>query len=235
MGQQQQPRHSDPGSVQVEGLIHGRSYKLVPFQGMPRQRRERVASWLDAAAAAAHSPTQKRVAAGAAMVRPRRKPSMSREPEQARAADREQPRRAAAERARRHERFPAVHAPPHAVRGRGSVIGRQWRSKSSSPVSGPGMRRDNQTRRRSAGPQSSSRIRTMQRQAISVEELRRSYGAWQRATQRLIDLGHTATKRRLWNTCRRAFKVRKLYLLWLGKLWDPALEQGANACRSAAW
>ena len=205
--QLQQPRRSETGSVLVAGLIHGRSYKLVPVQEMPVQRNDRVASWLAEAAAATRGRVRHRIAATAAIERPRQRPMISREPEHRPAADRELHRRAAADREVHHRRRSALHAPSNAARGMGDARRGQWRSKSGSPVGGRKVRTHNRMRRRSASPHSSHRIQLKQRPAISVEELKRSYAAWQRATQRLIDLGHTAIQRRLWNTCRRAFKV----------------------------
>ena len=52
-----------------------------------------------------------------------------------------------------------------------------------------------------------ARQRGRQRLEVSVAELRESYAAWQAATQRLVDIGHMATQRRHWISCRKAFQV----------------------------
>jgi protein SFI1 len=215
LGEQQQ---DDTGSVQIAGLIHGRSYKLVPVQAhrAQAQRRELVASWLNEAAAAAASGQARQRNDPPNRERQRRRPSIGLDDHQKRtSADRDLHRRSSA--GREQQRRVSVTQPARLVHQRGDARehGRslakqgQWRSRSGSPLG----RREHVDRsrvsRRSASPQPSHAGQSRQHQPspISVGELKQSYAAWQRATQRLIDIGHMATQRRHWRLCKRAFEV----------------------------
>ena len=106
----------------------------------------------------------------------------------------------------------------HSVQDRNAPARRSsWRSRSGSPPRRPDLEEErrlwrSQARRRSSlspAPGGRRQGTGMAALGVSAAELRASYAAWQAATQRLVDIGHVATQRRHWASCRRAFQVSR--------------------------
>ena len=216
------------GSVNVAGLIHGRSYKLVPIQARDAlaHRGERVTCWLNEAAAAASGQACQHIDPPDRGWQ-RRRPSIGGDAHHQRAlADTDQHRRSSAGR-RQQQRRVSVTQPARVLHQSGEARDRsrsltkqtQWRSKSSSPLGRREHMGRSQISRRSASPQPSHAGQTRQEESgpVSIAELKRSYAAWQRATQRLIDIGHAATQRRHWRIAKRVFEVN-LTVGWTKRL-----------------
>ena len=175
-------------SVLVRGRIHGRTYVLVAEDRLLSERRARVKTWLGGAPDTFRDHKAEE------------SPAAGPDPLPRLAAHAAGPVLVGGRTAARHE--------PAGMRER--------RSRSSSPIrqelgQGGGRRAGGSLiRHRSASPEHGRISASGQPGApqVSVQELRVSWAAWQRATHRLIDIGHAATQRRHWNSCRRAFQVQ---------------------------